>query len=328
VVACVANNVDPASIDSVTCKWADGEGVIFAGLEDVVQRRDGTENPVVSDFNESMSGNVEFKTLEKDEVAVGILNPENIKTVEIEYNGIKIKVSASAAAALKNNTFSGMGAEVLLGKVDTVANIASLLIADALETENGNTISNLITDEYLANLASSLGYNLDDETEAEAFEELASNSDFLANSLVLTAAQKTQGMGADFLLEEKVVSTLRTQLDSEDPDEATEAMAKLAMTYGLYTSYCKFNNQEDKAAALIEKENTLTGMTSVLSEVESEAFKTYLASEQGQKDLAAYQASMQIVNDSASSTDAAKQILTNGFTDTELEKILSGLMGK
>ena len=246
----------------------------------------------------------------------------------VNIGGFDIFVSKELADALKDNTFSEIGADVLLGKVDTVSDIAALLIG--LRDENGelkmdSTFNQLVfgnDQQYIKDLAASLGTTYEDLMGSFASEEEAAK--FFANSLVLTAAKKTQGMDTSFLGTPGSATQLRKDLD--DPEKMTEAMAKLALTYGMYTSYVKEAGKTDNSTVILENK-TFEGMRAVLSEIENEDFQKYLNSDKGKADLDAYMSSMEIVNNSANqSTEAAKDILTNGFTDPELVAALNGLM--
>jgi len=260
----------------------------------------------------------------------------DLATVAVAFGDYEFSISQKLAAALgADHSFKGIGADKLLGKVGKVSGVAAALVGatDANGDLNmTNTFNQIVFAEedgtlvYLADLQQTLGMEYGDFIAFITNDDGSWNSNVLANSLVLTAAQKTQGMDTSFLGTAGSAATLRAQLDN--PATATDAMAKLALTYGMYTSYVQTNpSMEDKSEELLEQGN-FTGMTNILAEIESEEFRTYLASEQGQKDLNAYKASMQIVNDSASqSSEATQDILTNGFTDPNLVAALNGLMG-
>ena len=246
----------------------------------------------------------------------------------IKIGNYEITIPKSLADALQDNNFSTIGANKLLGKVDTVADIAAALLGSDPQNPN-SIIDHLIYGEdggttYLKNLASTLNMN---EEQLGAFLYDADGNikkDILANSLVLTAAQKTQNMDTSFLGQAGSTDKLKAELDN--PATATDAMAKLALTYGMYTSYVKATGQTDASEAILNS-GSLTGMAEILRSVESKDFQDYLASPQGQADMDAYMASMQIVNNSANqSADATKDILTNGFTDPDLVGVLDGLM--
>ncbi|MBO5128817.1 MAG: prepilin-type N-terminal cleavage/methylation domain-containing protein [Oscillospiraceae bacterium] len=251
-----------------------------------------------------------------------------------EYN---ISVSQSQADALKNNNLSDLGADVLLGKVGNISDIAAGLL-DPNNAANPNSVFEQLIygdDEgatYLANLAASLGMEMDEEFyklvyTADENDNPVLNSSVLANSLVLSAAQQSQGMDTSFLGQEGSAASLRNELN--DPDTAQDAMAKLALTYGMYTAYV--NSEAGKNAGATDQSSDIiasgnfSGMTNVLATLESEEFRNYLGSSEGQADLNAYMSSMEIISNSSSS-GAAQDILTNGFNSSELNTLLGDLM--
>ena len=259
----------------------------------------------------------------------------------VTFGNYQITISKELADALKDNTFSGLGADVLLGKVDKMSDIAAPLVDQFNEdgTPNGTFASMIFaTDEngtlvYLTDLQKTLGMEPDEFASFITNADGTYNTNVLANSLVLNAAKKTEGMDTSFLGTPGSAAQLRSDLD--DPNKATDAMAKLALTYGMYTSYMKSQGLADASQGLLD-DNTFTGMTNVLGTIEGTqkpvgatmTFNEYLTSSQGQADLDAYMASMQIVNNSANqSPDAAKDILTGGFTDPDLVAALGSLMG-
>ena len=324
--ACIDNMCD--SYDINAAEW-DMETMTVASVEG------NSNHPIVATFTTYFDGaNAKFELIE--EIVFHNQSGMFIEGSYIIYNGFKIAVSKELADAMKNNNFSALGAAVLTEKVDKVSDIAALLIG--LTDDEGNlkgTFANLVLgmDEngdmpFLNNLRVTLGMDPD---EFEAFilnDDETLKTDILANSLVLSAAQKTQGMDTSFLGTPGSARELRTQLDSTDPEVNSEAMAKLALTYGMYTSYVKNNpDMTDRSDELLAQ-NTFTGMTGILEDIESEDFQKYLASDKGQADLNAYMASMQIINDSANqSSEATMDILSNGFTDPNLVAALAGLMG-
>lgn len=252
----------------------------------------------------------------------------------VTFGNITLAVSKELADAMKDNTFSDLGAGVLTEKVGKVSNIAELLIGHVDDAGNNTLFYDLVhSPEYIQNLKDAL--DMDDEELIAFIVDADENerNDVLANGLVLSAAQKTEGMDTSFLGTPGSAATLRSELDN--PETATDAMAKLALTYGMYTSYVQNNpGMVDQSDALLAQ-NTFTGMTGILETIEggtpegaTMSFSEYMQSAQGQADLNAYMASMQVINDSANqSPSATKDILENGFTDPDLVAALSGLLG-
>ena len=222
-----------------------------------------------------------------------------------------------------NNTFSGIGAGALLGKVDTVANIAEGL----LENET-SVVSKLIYGEdggteYIATLAGNLG--ITDEAELGALLYDADGNiknNVLANSLILTAAKETAGIDTSFLTNNVDIEQMKKDLD--DPDKATTAMAQLALTYGMYTSYCQATGTENKAEGVLSN-GSFSGMADALSDVNSTAFKEYMAG-QGKTDLETYKASMGIISANSTDKNVAADILNNGVNSDAMAGLLGNLM--
>lgn len=338
-VACAVNGADVSDFKNVGMEWsADGKSLVKL----TTLTRTNTDNDIIKDFNESLTLPLQFKLYTKDDVKFS--GGKFFAGVVLQYTPagsdtpIDIVVSKDVADALKNNTFvnsENLGADVLLGKVDDVSNIATGLIGTAgsdiakivYGTYNAETGEYAYDNGYLENLAKTLGMN------EEQFDEFINTNDMetvLGNSLVLSAAQSSVGMSTDFLGNTGSAATLRTELSN--PETATDAMAKLALTYGMYTSYV--NSEQGKKLGLTDQSTeilasgTLTGMTDVLKTLENDDFRNYLASDEGKADLDAYMASMQVINDSANSSPAAtKDILVNGFESEQLKGLLGGLMG-
>ena len=336
-VACIENGVDPASVAGAELAW-NGDKTI-TGLASRT-RTEGAD-PIVKSFNENFGSPVELKSYTKADIKFS--GGKFFAGEVLQYfpagsdTPINITVSKAQAEALKNNTFSDLGSEVLLGKVDNVSGIAAglltkpdsviaeMLFGESVQGEDGLEYGQ--DTEYLQYLAGVLEMN-----EAQFGEFLSTNDQnkILANSLVLTAAKKTQDMDISFLGTTGSAEKLRGELSN--PETATDAMAKLALTYGMYTSYV--NSEQGQKLGLTDKTEEMlkngefSGMTNVLKELENEKFKEYLSSDEGKADLNAYMASMEIINNTTNgSVDATKDVLINGFDNDQLSGLLNGLMG-
>ena len=338
--ACIENRVDtktvPGTPDVELVSGADG-GLVVAGIT-------GVDDEINASFAVYFGTNSasEFKVITdlRFDRNNGVFTDDDDDMVTLTYtdgngNAFTISVTQAQADALKNNNLSALGSGVLLGKVDDVSNIASSLIAGGFEEgAQGNVLYDLIFDEkgvYLSNLQQSLGLEGKDEEFAALVQnpDGSFNTEVLGNSLLLSAAQNTQGMDTSFLGQTGSAAALRNELNN--PATAEDAMAKLALTYGMYTAYVnseagKNAGMTDESADIIASGN-FTGMTSVLATLESKEFNDYLASDEGKADLNAYMSSMEIVNNSASS-GAGQDILLNGFDNDQLGTLLGGLMGE
>ena len=265
VVACVGNGIDPSAHDPSVRMSADG---VFTGLETIVQARSGKtpQQLATEEFNAffgfDKGESYTFKHL-KDKVADGIKNglaeggtssvtknDDGTYTYSYTIDGktYSAKVTEEQLAAMKNNTFADdIGAGALLGKVDAVANVAGILLNPANSQAPNSVIEKLIFKnaagevdggmEYMQKLAADLGMEMDADFLALVTDENGNpKSDVLANSLILTAAKETASDSFDTSFLQTVdIDTLKTNLDN--PETATTAMAQLALTYGMYTSY-------------------------------------------------------------------------------------------
>lgn len=326
--ACIENQKDISNLDFTPA--------LEIGEDGVLNVEASTLGGMNEDFSSYLGGEVKFKVVKDNEITFSDTTHMfeiDLEKVIVTIGGINISVSKQLAADLgAEHTFQTLGADGLLGKVGTVSTIAESLLGLSLTQEGGNYLGALVmSDDYQANLKKLL--NLEGAENEAAYQALFMDPeteepklDALANSLVLTAAQNTQGMDTSFLGTANSAATLRAELESEDPAVATTAMAKLALTYGMYTSYVRHSGKTDNSEAILNG-NALTGMTAVLGEIENEDFRTYLNGDQGKKDLAAYMASMEIINNSTKeSPETAQSILQSGFNNDELQTALDQLM--
>jgi len=261
-------------------------------------------------------------------------------SVKVTFGDVEFYISQEAADKLANSTFGEkIGSDALLGKVDIVSSIASSLLVDGDSTYSviekliyGNDPDNP-SEAYKEALAAQLDMHIDDLNglldELEA-EDPAAKSQFLANSLVLSAAKNTEGMDTSFLGAAGFANELKSNLS--DPAKAQDALAQAALAYGMYNAYANssFGNDTLKNnVANMETSNGFSGMTNMLGDLEDPNFKAYMESDEGKADLEAYKSAMSIINESANqSPDAATGVLINGFQDEELSGLLNQIMGK
>ena len=262
------------------------------------------------------------------------VDPADVSEITLSYNGKTITISGEDLAKVADSTYgSVIGATALLTQVNDVATLASGMILT-----DGSVFQTMVLDPtYSANLAKSLGFvdeagNADtDALEAYIAEKGVPADKFLANSLVLTTAQATAGKTATevsaLLTGDTFVTDLKTKLDSEDPEVAKQGLSEAALAYGMYTSYVYANGTEEEIAGL-SSITDYNSLKTALNSVNSEKFDSYMEG-QGKKDLDAYLGAMNVINDGTKDNpEAAKEILTNGFTDTELVNLLGGIMKK
>ena len=103
-------------------------------------------------------------------------------------------------------------------------------------------------------------------------------------------------------------------------DSAT-AMTQAALTYGMYLSYNRANGNED-AVDSTKMLSVMTGQSS-----DSAAFREYLDSPQGQKDLDAYLAALNMIDSNTQANEGlVNDAIYNGFNTADLQELLAGAM--
>ncbi len=108
------------------------------------------------------------------------------------------------------------------------------------------------------------------------------------------------------------------------PENNANGMGNAALVYGMYTAFAKSGDATDTAKAAING-----GATDVFNalgdEAELAAFRAYLTTDQGKKDVDACVTAMQAINNTAGDTNAAQGLINSGFADQELIKELENL---
>ena len=136
-----------------------------------------------------------------------------------------------------------------------------------------------------------------------------------ANNAILAAAQKSEEAFKNIFttLKGNPTGNLVSAVDKGiEAGDTREGLAQVAMAYGLYTAYAERNN-------LTVSDNP----ADVLSALSDPGFQTYLDTEDAQKDLAGYQASMNMINESVQgNSGAVSDVLINGFDDPQLIAVL------
>ena len=335
--ACAYIGVDPVNAN-VTLNWSDAK--TFTGLSQATTRSGATEN-VASVFNESLN-------LPSDAIVFKKYNSGNVRIHNGQFVGPNSTLSGAyntlgsnsafmdsiqtQIAAVQGSAFAGMGADRLLGQVTNVADMAADFIYNKGE---GSTLTGVVmSEEYIATMAGMLGKTPDAlkaELETMFTEDPEAFSKYMANSTVLNVANTMNSMTA-----EKEATTknnlatlnfgnLATTL-SENPEEG---LAQAALLYGMYTAF-------DPAGAkdLVDTQNVSALMS--LGEKKNgsgQTFAEYIAQvntegSQAAKDYAGYKSALDIVYEGASSsTDVANQAMANGYGDSELAGLLTGIIG-
>ena len=252
------------------------------------------------------------------------------------FSGIVGSLSAADKQAFLNSAFAGMGAEALLGKVDQLTGFGAALIGS-----EGSTFWELVRGEdgtgdtaFMQTLAAKMGYTNWEEDKMAFYAELGTMAEndpdkmnqILANGAVLSAADKTAGLDTSFLTGGNLKNDIKNNLNNADTAET--GLAQASMAYAMYMAYA--NSDVGKAAGVTVPElngvNDVAALTNMLGDMNSPGFIEYMNSDQGKADLAGYQSSMNMVNQSAQNGDALNSVLVNGFDDPELIGIMNSVI--
>lgn len=233
--------------------------------------------------------------------------------------------------AIKDSNFNKLGAGVLLDRVDLATGLLAGLAGD------GNArVEALLTDpSNLAALAELMDWEEDEidaqfdllvqkkvdlmikqdpslkETDLDELYGIAAK-EILSNNAVLIAATQPKYNQDEFVVAMAEGTAKSIIIENLSKDTST-AISQAALVYGMYTSYAALNN--------IEVSDDFN-MKVVLDAMENDDFKSYMANE-AQKDLDAYNASMNMINTSTSNKAAVEDVLLNGFDSEGLNNMMS-----
>jgi len=230
--------------------------------------------------------------------------------VTVSYKGSAFTVNAEDIQKLSGSSYAKIGAEDLLGKVDFAAGLCAGLVGN-----DTSALYSLVNSAgYRKDTASAMGFeNVGEYMTYLSTLEPAAKNEFLANSLVLSAAQNSSATINESILTNLAAGKINTNINSVD------AIAETAAVYALYTAYA-----QDKGLST----DGITGNSTLNKELASEDFMKYAASDAAKADLEAYLSAMNVVNDATSgNATGTKDVLTNGFSDAELAELLGSMMG-
>ena len=286
--------------------------------------------PYNEEFNTFYEGG-EFKVFEElyYDKALGGFAENAVLT--FMYNGNPITASSEAISALKNSTFgSVIGAEALLTEVDS---LTKLFTTGDLDFDYF-----LANEEYMRSMAAYLG--------VEGADTLVFDPNMEESPLVAAMNKKTEGLTAEQTLslmtngivyfaaeksaemDRNEISNLLTSGDiygNLSKDQNTK-LAQASMAYGLYTAFV--NSEYNTVGATSASSNPMSAISAISGDSKtSAAFDAYMNSAQGQADLDAYLAAMDVIN-SSTGNEATKDALVNGFSDPNLINLLQQAIGK
>ena len=263
---------------------------------------------------------------------------------KMAWGGGYITLNDKDIEALKNSgwmNYEGLGTDALLGKIDYVTNLGAGMLND------GGALSDVVnSDAYMSTLAATMGYDIN--TQGLEFEQALNNmaqqkaeqlknnpeyagktdeelyaiagNQILANGAVLSAAQNAANMNQSdittLLGSGNATTTIKNNLQT-DPEGA---LAQAALAYGMYTSYAYSTGDQ----AMIDKSND---PSSILNALDDPAFQAYINSDKGQADMEGYLAGLNMINESSKDSNAASNVLLNGFNDKDLAALLQGATG-
>lgn len=237
--------------------------------------------------------------------------------------------------AVNGSTFGTIGAEGLMVRVDDVTALAEALLG----TNAGDALKTALSADF-DTIASSMGMT-SEELEAEIASQ-GENADayynnLLSNYAVLQVANTTAGKSTTELIADLKTGMSSTDISnmiaSSDTESSKEGVAKAAMMYAMYTAYANQLEEGDaKTAALANLKDMDSFVNAINTETQSNSgFMTYLNNEDGQaaKDMDGFLASMNIITEStANNPEATRDLLENGYNNSDLIAGLQGLLGK
>ena len=315
--ACIANNTNPYDLTTAYAVLnADGS------VNDVYVTASGDAYSVAFHEYFEVTGDAKFKVIK-------MLVFSNGKFVESVYGSLLDVLKAEDITNLKNSSFGEIGLENLLGKVDEATLYAlaadpNSSLGQLIASQEEFLIEKIGEDAYfeaiLARaqlLASKDGEDLNDleTSDPDLYNEYMENAmkDVNANSAILNAATNSSAAITDTFIDDIKAGNAKDAIKDNASDAGT-TMSQIAFAYGMYTSYCAANN--------IPVEGDLDH-NEVLDTLASEEFKTYMTTEQAEKDMEGYMSAMNMVNDSSSAnSDAVTSILVNGMSDPDLLAML------
>lgn len=333
-VACVENRIDINTLTAQTAKIdikADGTVDLSTMLPEVCRAAMQTV----------LGSDLKFTTI--DAIYFNEQTHKFDTTMVVSYGGGYLTLSPEDIAALNASGFGNIGMEELLSKVDLATQLGlsasegSSMYALVFSSSNYDALAKYLGyDSYDAAGAAEAvealilkkveemlpaGKTLEDLTEDEfdAYFATAEQS-ILTNNAVLMAATNST-ISSDFVDDLKngtAEATIRANVGENGDTDA--GIGQAAMAYAMYTSYYEYKNQTPPVGA--NGQPTLTDVYSVLS---SDDFKEYMATPQAEKDIAGYQAGMNMVNNSSKDKNAVTQLLVNGFGDPTLSDLLGGV---
>ena len=242
-----------------------------------------------------------------------------VEDVVFNFDGKEITINSKDLAILSgDNAFSDRGAEALLGDVGALENL--------LATGMGQSVLDEIkfSESFLVALGGYLGTpQREDESYTDfidrmGFYVMSSENEAVVERAQIMYAASQASNAVDTAVDNLFSGTVTSNITVKNPDgsvnnEAT--MANAALSYGMYTAF-------------IERYPEAENKDNFTETVNSAEFKAYYASQQGQADLEAYMAAMNMISDNTDNPEVTTSILNNGISDNQdLEDLMKEIMG-
>ena len=360
-IACIEHGVDPATgVSAAELAW---NGKTVTGLSSVTlvtkSSASTTNQDIITSFAANLGSGVEFKmhtssdiTFSNGKFVSSKLGAEGGNggsegegesarptlpaggQQTVQYQGKDITVNNEDINNLKYSTFiDKIGEQALMEQVDDITGIAAGMA-------NSDIMGNILgSDGFKSAAMSALGLDNEKDLNASlntlAMKYMQANpgtdlntalAQVKANAAVLYAAQQTGGMQ---------VSDVKTLLSNENGNNPTNVIAgnltsqdgsgtglsQAALAYGMYTAFAN-------SGAPGSEKITNTQPSAVLNDLNNADFQAYLKTPQGEADMAAYLSAMNVVNSNTQNTDVVKDLMVNGYANTDLVGAITEAMGK
>lgn len=302
VSACIENGEDSFGRNDVVASGDAGSDFTYTA-------------PFADDFNTLFEGG-KFKVMSvvyND--AAGCFVEKSDSDFSSLAASLKDKFGEDIANKILTSTLGSIGTETLFEKMNGVMDDAANL---GLAQAGGAA--------FMAAYLQYMGINLDDyDTTDDAQAALDAKLESLGvdaatsenNALALYAAQNSGNLSIDDLSE---------WLGSGNTTEAFEqnasgnTLAEAAAIYGLYLSYCQETNGTTPSDPALQVMNNALG---------DNDFAIWVKDAEGgaQAELDAYKTYMAMINEAGKDDSARDEIMANGFSNPELEKLMKDIIG-
>lgn len=319
--ACLENGVAQNTITKADAPVTDKKVTtidVTAGADDAVMTK--IEDAFVKYFG---ADGATFKVVEELKYSkyLGFYSDLLSESYSYDFAGSTITLNAADVAILSgDNAFKDRGSAALLADVGTLQNL--------IDSGAGEDVLTAVkqSDDFLWALGSYAGMTQgENELDDDYLEKVAAymmdtnNKDAVYSAQIMyaasSAANTTDTQINTLFNGEKAVTSSVEVKNADGTTNNKQTMANAALAYGMYTAYVQQYPDADNVDNF-----TLT--------VNSDAFNAYYNSAQGQADLEAYMAAMNMISDNTSNSAITSSILENGIIgNAELTELMQAVMG-